>query len=31
MPLSKRVELAVDQFTFLVKVLKMQPLEGGAE
>jgi hypothetical protein len=31
MPLSKRVELAVDQFTFLVKELEMQPLENAAE
>jgi prolyl oligopeptidase len=31
MPLSKRVELAVDQFTFLVKELEMQRLENVAD
>ena len=31
MPLSKRVELTVDQFTFLVKELEMRPLENAAE
>ncbi len=31
MPLSKRVELAIDQFTFLVKELEMQPFEEPTE
>jgi prolyl oligopeptidase len=31
MPLSKRVELAVDQFAFLLKELGIQPFENPAE
>jgi len=29
MPLSKRVELAVDQYTFLIRALQMQPPYQG--